>query len=127
MKKAKIIVILGQTSTGKSDFAVEIAKIINGEVISADSRQVYKGMDLGTGKITKKEMLGIPHYLLDIVSPKKTFSVNDFQRYSISARGIGYEGYIQIPNKSKSIAQRKTHTSVDYPVAGNTKDQRKQS
>jgi tRNA dimethylallyltransferase len=80
MKKPKIIVILGQTSTGKSDFAVEIAKQINGEIISADSRQVYKGMDLGTGKITKKEMRGVPHYLLDICSPSKSFSVNDFKK-----------------------------------------------
>lgn len=76
----KIIVILGQTSTGKSDFAVEIAKQINGEIISADSRQVYKGMNLGTGKITKKEMKNIPHHLLDIVSPKKIFSVINFQK-----------------------------------------------
>ena len=63
----KLIIILGQTATGKSDFAVEIAKKINGEIISADSRQVYKGMNLGSGKITKKEMMGIPHYLLDIL------------------------------------------------------------
>lgn len=76
----KIIIILGQTSTGKSDFAVEIAKQFNGEIISADSRQVYKGMNLGTGKITKKEMMGIPHYLLDVISPSKVFSVCDFQK-----------------------------------------------
>ena len=79
-KKSKIIVILGQTSTGKSDFAVEVAKKYNGEIISADSRQVYKGMNLGTGKITKKEMQGVPHYLLDVISPTKTFSVNDYQK-----------------------------------------------
>lgn len=80
-EKEKIIVILGQTATGKSDFAVEIAKEFNGEIVSADSRQVYKGMNLGTGKITKKEIKGVPHYLLDIVSPKsKTFSVVDFQK-----------------------------------------------
>lgn len=76
----KIIVILGQTSTGKSDFAVDIAKETHAEIISADSRQVYKGMDLGAGKITKKEMRGIPHYLLDVISPKKVFSVNDFKK-----------------------------------------------
>ena len=76
----KVIIILGQTSTGKSDFAVEIAKQVNGEIISADSRQVYIGMDLGTGKITKKEMRGVPHHLLDILSPNKTFTVNDFQK-----------------------------------------------
>ena len=76
----KVIVVLGQTSTGKSDFAVDIAKQINGEIISADSRQVYKGMNLGTGKITKKEMRGIPHHLLDIYSPSKVFTVNEFQK-----------------------------------------------
>ncbi len=80
MRNMKIIVILGQTSTGKSDFAVEIAKLIDGEIISADSRQVYKGMDLGTGKITKKEMHSIPHYLLDITSPSRVFTVSDFQK-----------------------------------------------
>lgn len=81
----KIIVVLGQTSTGKSDLAVEISKKltkngIKNEIISADSRQVYKGMDLGTGKITKKEMQGVPHHLLDVVSPKTIFSVNNFQK-----------------------------------------------
>ena len=83
MKKQKIIVILGQTSTGKSDFAVEIAKRVIGEIISADSRQVYKGMDLGTGKITKKEMRSVPHHLLDVVSPKKAFSVNTYQKLAL--------------------------------------------
>jgi len=80
MEKDKIIIILGQTSTGKSDFAVEVARQVEGEIISADSRQVYKGMDLGTGKITKKEARGVPHYLLDITSPSKVFSVSDFQK-----------------------------------------------
>lgn len=78
--KPKIIIVLGQTATGKSDFAVQLAKKVGGEIISADSRQVYKGMDLGTGKINKKEMLGVPHYLLDVASPKKVFSVSDFKK-----------------------------------------------
>lgn len=90
----KIIVILGQTATGKSDFAVEIAKniggparqsyassgVAGGEVISADSRQVYEGMDLGTGKITKKEMQKVPHHLLDVASPTTTFSVSKYKK-----------------------------------------------
>jgi len=82
MKKQlpKIIVILGPTSTGKSDLAVYLAKKFKGEVISADSRQVYKGMNIGSGKITKKEMMGVPHYLLDIVDPKKVYNVEKFQR-----------------------------------------------
>lgn len=78
--KPKIVVILGPTATGKSDIAVQIAKKFNGEIISADSRQVYKGMDLGSGKITKKEMSGIPHHLLDVVSPNTPFSVVAYKK-----------------------------------------------
>ncbi|MEK7551913.1 MAG: tRNA (adenosine(37)-N6)-dimethylallyltransferase MiaA [Patescibacteria group bacterium] len=77
--KPKIIVILGPTATGKSSLAVQIAKKFNGEIISADSRQVYKGLDIGSGKITEKEMMGVPHHLLDIANPKRKFSVTDFK------------------------------------------------
>ncbi|MBM2817415.1 MAG: tRNA dimethylallyltransferase [Parcubacteria group bacterium] len=76
----KIIVILGPTASGKSALAVKLAKKINGEIVSADSRQVYKGLNIGTGKITKKEMGGIPHHCLDVVSPKKIFTVVDFKK-----------------------------------------------
>lgn len=79
-QKQKILVILGPTASGKSDIAVRLAKEFNGEIISADSRQVYKEMNIGTGKITKKEMRGIPHYLLDVVSPKKVFTAGDYGR-----------------------------------------------
>lgn len=78
-KKLIIIVIVGPTATGKSDLAVEIAKKINGEIISADSRQVYKGLDIGSGKITTKEMKGIPHHLLDIASPTRNFTASQFK------------------------------------------------
>lgn len=78
--KSKILVILGPTATGKSDLAVLLAKKYNGEIISADSRQVYKNLDIGTGKITKKEMLSIPHYMLDVVNAKKIYSVSDWQK-----------------------------------------------
>jgi len=81
----KVIVILGQTATGKSNLAVRIAKKINGEIISADSRQVYKGLDIGTGKVTKKEMQGIPHHLLDVINPKNKFNVTEYQKQAISA------------------------------------------
>ena len=89
MPKPKIIVILGQTATGKSALAVKIAlrlrsgpsaKRINAEIISADSRQVYKGLDIGTGKITKKEMRRVPHHLLDVANPKKQFSVAKYKK-----------------------------------------------
>jgi len=81
-QKPKIIVICGPTATGKSDYAVKLAKEINGEVISADSRQIYRGMDIGSGKITPKEMNGIPHYGLDIKNPHEDFSVVEFQEYA---------------------------------------------
>lgn len=83
MKKPKIIVILGPTASGKSSLAVQIAKKFNGEIISADSRQVYKNLNIGTGKITKKEMKGIPHHLLDVISPKRIFTVSKFKKLAL--------------------------------------------
>lgn len=77
--KPKVIVILGPTATGKSDMAVKVAKKFNGEIISADSRQVFRGMDLGSGKITKKEMMGVRHHLLDILSPNTIFSMAKYK------------------------------------------------
>ena len=76
----KVIVVLGQTATGKSDLAVKIAKQVNGEIISADSRQVYKNLNIGTGKISKKEMQGIPHHLLDVANVKNKFTVSECQK-----------------------------------------------
>jgi len=76
----KILVILGPTSSGKSDLAVRLAKKFNGEIVSADSRQVYRGFNLASGKITRAEMRGIPHHLLDLVSSKKIFTVTDYQK-----------------------------------------------
>ena len=78
--KKKIIVILGQTATGKSNLAVKIAKKISGEIISADSRQVYKGLNIGTGKITKGEMKSVPHHLLDVANPKRKFTVSEYKK-----------------------------------------------
>jgi len=93
----KLVVILGPTSSGKTELSIKLALRlssgqakkrfrINGvEIVSADSRQVYKGMVLGTGKITKKEMRGIPHYLLDVVSPKKRFDVAQYRKLALRA------------------------------------------
>src|SRR3990167_10108813 len=92
-KKQKVLVILGPTSSGKSALAVELARKFGGEVISADSRQVYRGLNIGTGKITKREMNGVPHHLLDVSAPKRTFSADDFVKHGraaiedISSRG----------------------------------------
>lgn len=78
--KPRILIILGPTATGKSDLAVRMAKKFKGEIISADSRQVYTGLDIGSGKITKKEMKGVPHHLLDVADPKKKFTVVEYKK-----------------------------------------------
>ncbi len=93
----KIIVILGPTASGKSELAVKLAKKFNGEIISADSRQVYKGLDIGSGKITKKEMRGIPHHLLSVASPKKIFTVAQYQKLAKKAiKKISRKGKLPI-------------------------------
>ncbi len=91
MKKA--FVIVGPTASGKSAFAIRLAKKVRGEVISADSRQVYRCMDIGTGKVTKKEMANIPHHIISVADPKRQYSVIQYQRdarealFDILARG----------------------------------------
>ncbi len=81
----KVLVIVGPTASGKSALAVRLAKKFKGEIISADSRQVYKGLDIGTGKITKREMKGVPHHLLDVANPKKQFTAAQFRAYAEKA------------------------------------------
>ena len=76
----ELLVIGGATGTGKSDVAVQCALRLNGEVISADSMQIYRGMDIGTAKINKSEMLGVPHHMIDIISPASAFTVADYQK-----------------------------------------------
>ena len=89
----KVIVIVGPTAVGKTKLSIEVAKAFNGEVISGDSMQVYRGMDIGTAKITPEEMEGIPHHLIDIKDPMESFSVAEFQKLvrekidEITARG----------------------------------------
>ncbi len=92
----KVIVIVGPTASGKSAYAVELARKIGAEIISADSRQVYRGLDIGSGKITRREMKGVPHHMLDVASPKRVFTAHDYARM---ARPI-LEGILK---KGKSV------------------------
>ena len=78
--KPTVYVIGGPTASGKSKLAVELAKKINGEIISADSMQIYKDMNIGTAKITNQEMQGIKHYLIDFISPEQRYSVSSFKK-----------------------------------------------
>ncbi|WP_319941360.1 tRNA (adenosine(37)-N6)-dimethylallyltransferase MiaA [Metabacillus sediminilitoris] len=79
LKKRKLVVIIGPTAVGKTKLSIDLAHRLNGEIISGDSMQIYKGMDIGTAKITEAEMEGIKHHLLDIKNPDEDFSVAEFQ------------------------------------------------
>ena len=80
MNKQKVIVICGPTASGKTALSIELAKKINGEIISCDSMQIYKEMNIGTAKPTKDEMDGIQHHLIDFILPNERYSVADFKR-----------------------------------------------
>ena len=81
----KLIVIEGTNASGKSGLGVRLAKEFGGEIVSADSRQVFKGYDLGSGKITPEEMMGVPHHLIDVCESNEFFSMHDFQRLAYAA------------------------------------------
>lgn len=80
--KNKILIIAGPTGVGKTNLSIQLAQKLNGEIISSDSMQIYKGMDIGTAKITEEEMQGIPHHLIDVISPLEKFTVFDFKQRS---------------------------------------------
>ncbi len=84
-KPQKLLIIVGPTASGKSDLAVFLARKYNGEVISADSRQVYTGLDIGTGKIPRREMRGVRHHLLDVARPQKRFSAEQYRHLARKA------------------------------------------
>jgi len=89
MKKPKVIAVVGPTASGKTSLSIRLAKKYSGEVISADSRQVYTGMDLGTGKVTVDEMQDIPHHLIDVADPMDIYTGSDFTRDASQAlKGI---------------------------------------
>ena len=85
MQKPKVIVICGPTASGKTALSIELAKKVNGEIVSCDSMQIYKDMNIGTAKPTKEEMQGIKHYLLDFVLPNKRYSVAEYKKDAESA------------------------------------------
>lgn len=82
MSKPKVVAVVGTNASGKSALGIRLAKQFEGEIISADSRQVFRGLDLGSGKVTTEEMQGVPHYLIDVREPGEFFSMADFQKMS---------------------------------------------
>lgn len=96
MEKLKIIAVAGPTASGKSGLAIELAKKLNAEVISCDSMQIYKGMDIGTAKVTKDEADGIVHHLIDFVEPTDSFSVSDYVN-------LAHKTIIDITSRNKNV------------------------
>ena len=94
-KNNKLVVILGTNASGKSGLGIELALKFGAEIVSADSRQVFKGLDLGSGKVTKEEMKGVPHFLLDIAAPGDFFSLMDYQK-------LAYEAIDDIVSRGKT-------------------------
>ena len=82
---SNLIVILGPTASGKTDLAIKLAKQFNGEIVSADSRQIYQGMDIGTAKPSKKQLSQVPHHLIDIIKPNKAFNAAVYKKMAVKA------------------------------------------
>lgn len=80
MQKPKLLCVVGPTSSGKTALSIHLARLYGGEVVSADARQVYRGLDLGTGKVTLEERAGVPHHLLDVADPKTAYTASDYLR-----------------------------------------------
>ncbi|WP_042223697.1 tRNA (adenosine(37)-N6)-dimethylallyltransferase MiaA [Oceanobacillus manasiensis] len=122
--KQTVIAIIGPTAVGKTNLSLEVAKQFDGEIISGDSMQVYKGMDIGTAKVTKEEMAGVPHHMIDIKEPWESFSVAEFQTRvkqhieNITARGklpilVGGSGlYVQAALYDYNFADNKRNITV---------------
>jgi tRNA dimethylallyltransferase len=96
-KMTKILAIVGQTATGKTALSIGIAGALSGEVISADSRQVYKGLDIGTGKVRREEMGDIPHHLLDVAEPAQVFTAAEYLRLGrLAISDIARRGHLPV-------------------------------
>ena len=91
-EKRPLIILTGPTAVGKTQLSIALAKAVGGEIISADSMQVYRGMDIGSAKISQKEMEGIPHYLIDVLDPREEFNVVRFQSMAMEAMERIYAG-----------------------------------
>jgi tRNA dimethylallyltransferase len=85
MAEPPLVAVVGTTASGKSDLAIQLARRFDGEVVSADSRQVYRGLDIGTGKVTPAEQAGVPHHLLDVADVRQCFTVADYQALAEAA------------------------------------------
>ncbi|MBR2527601.1 MAG: tRNA (adenosine(37)-N6)-dimethylallyltransferase MiaA [Blautia sp.] len=117
--KPPLVVLTGPTAVGKTRLSIELAKAIGGEIISADSMQVYRGMDIGSAKIRPDEMQGIPHYLVDVLEPEEDFHVVRFARMAREAMGQIYShGHIPILVGGTGFYIQAVTRDIDFTEAG---------
>ena len=127
MNKAKVIVICGPTASGKTALSVELAKKTNGEIVSADSMQIYKDMNIGTATPTKEEMQGIEHHLIDYVLPNERYSVADFKKDAkIAIRNIIKKGKTPIVVGGTGLYVDSLIYEIEYPEIKFDEEYRKQ-
>ena len=123
VQKQKLIIIAGPTAVGKSDLGVELALRIGGEIISADSMQVYRHMDIGTAKISKDEMRGVPHHMIDIIEPTENYHVYDFkQRAMIACEEIYSRGKLPIVVGGTGFYIQALLYDIDFSDQGENSD-----
>ena len=116
MKKEKVIVICGPTASGKTALSIELAKKINGEIVSCDSMQIYKDMNIGTAKPSIEEMQGIKHYMIDIISPDERYSVADYKKQAKEAiKEILSKGKVPIVVGGTGLYVDSLIYEIDYP------------
>ncbi len=116
LMKPKLIVILGSTATGKTGLAIKLAKQFNGEIISADSRQIYKEMAIGTAKPTKKEMKAVPHHLIDFIGPDEDFNVALYKKRALKAiQNINKKGKIPFLVGGTGLYIKAIIDNIDFP------------
>ncbi|MBR5047238.1 MAG: tRNA (adenosine(37)-N6)-dimethylallyltransferase MiaA [Eubacterium sp.] len=126
-KRKPLVILTGPTSVGKTGLSIGLAHKIGGEIISADSMQVYRGMDIGTAKITREEMDGIPHYLIDILEPDQAFNVVEFQkRVREAMEQIDSHGKIPILVGGTGFYIQALLYDIDFPEHSDTEDYRRQ-
>ena len=116
MKKQKVIVICGPTASGKTALSIELAKKTNGEIVSCDSMQIYKEMDIGTAKPTKEEMQEIPHYMINTIFPNERYSVADYKKDAKKAiREIIKKGKVPIIVGGTGLYVDSLIYEIEYP------------
>ena len=116
LKRQKVIVIVGPTASGKTALSIELAKKINGEIVSCDSMQIYKKMNIGSAKPTQEEMQGIKHYMIDIIEPDQRFSVAEYKKQAESAiEEILSKGKIPIVIGGTGLYADSLIYGIEYP------------